>query len=87
MVVVELERQEDLADEIDYGPLIYGSGHVTGGFKSLVFRMLDEDAILAIPGERKSDGGSAFLDVVDGDESAGRIGADGNGSFHAAGEG
>ena len=84
VVVVELERQKDLADEVDNGPLIYGSGHAPGGFESLVLRVFDKDAILAIPGERKSDGGSAFLDVVDADQGSGRIGADGNGPLHTA---
>ncbi len=84
VVVVELERQKDLADEIDYGPLIYGSEDAPGGFESLVLRMLDEDAIFAIPGERKSDGRAALLDVVNCDQGSGWIGANGNGPLHTA---
>ena len=86
VVVVELERQKNFADEVDNGPLIYGSGDAPGGFENLVLGVFDKDTILAIPGERKSYRGAAFLDVVDGNQGSGRIGADGNGAFHTAGK-
>ena len=83
-VVVEFERQKDLADEIDSEPLIYGSGDALGSVKSFVLRVLQKDAIFAIPGEGKSDGGSALLDFVDCDQSSGGIAANGDGPLDTA---
>ena len=86
-LVVELERQKDLANQVDDGPLIQRGVDALSGFESLVLGMLDEDAIFAVPGEIKCNRAATLLHIIDGNQSSGRISADGNGSFHTTDKG
>ncbi len=86
VMIVKFEWQKYLADEVDPGPLVYGSGDLTRGLEGLVLGVFNEDAIFSVPSEGKGGGSASFLDLVYGDQCAGWVGADSDGSLDTAGE-